>query len=88
MIHKNAFYGSTSNVTVAEFNGDILILNSKKTEVNSVHVVFQSDETTHKPNTKVEIGGIYPEIVFMFRKPESIDALINKLLEARSELTK
>lgn len=88
MIHKNAIYGNIENVVVVEFNGDVLVLNFTKTETNSVHVLFQSSEVEYKPNINVKVDKIFPEIVFIFQNPASIDAIINKLLEARTELTK
>lgn len=92
MITKNAKYGETNDVVVAEMGtGDVLMIGSQKAENGSVHLAFKTTETPQPINvivdTKVKsYDEFQPEIVFIFNKVESIDSLISMLQNCRDEM--
>ena len=88
MITKNAKYGKTKYVVVAEMGtGDVHMIGSEKAENGSVHLAFKTTKTPQPVDTKVKsYDEFQPEIVFIFNKVESIDSLISMLQDCRSEM--
>ncbi len=91
MITKNANYGKTKNVTVLELGtGDCKMAHSKF-QNNEVHLAFKTTEPNPinvalEPYPKgTTMNDIQPELVFIFRKIESIDAVIYMLNSCRKE---
>jgi len=93
MIIKNAVYGKTQNVTICELgSGDVWMLGSKKGEKGEVVLALKTTEP-REINVKenAEVGSydeMQPEIVFIFNKIESLDALIGSLQDCRNEMLK
>ena len=91
MITKNATYGKVENVTIAELGtGDCHMVSSAK-QNGEVHLTFRTTEP-HPINEDlppiengVTFDDLKPEIVFIFRKLESIDSLMNMLKNCRDE---
>jgi hypothetical protein len=92
MIYKNTKYGNINDVVVVEMGtGDVHMVGSHKVN-ESVHLSLRSGEPlpignilNKKFKTMDEFS---PEIVFIFNKIESLDALIDILLGCRKEMTK
>lgn len=90
MIIQNATYGSTENVTVAEFGtGDIHMMGSEKAIDGSIHLGFRTSEpkpiNVIVPMEPTSYDELKPQIMFIFRKEESIDSLINMLIDCKRD---
>lgn len=91
MITNNSTYGATENVTVAEMGtGDVHMMGSEKAEDGSVHLGFRTVSEPQPINVIVPMEAksydeLKPQIVFIFRKEESIDSLINMLIDCKKE---
>lgn len=94
MIIKNAEYGNTKNVVIAEFGkGDVHMIGSEGDENGGVHLAFKTTKEPQPINVIVDTNvssydEFQPEIVFIFNKSESIDSLISMLQECKKEMVK
>jgi len=91
MITKNATFGKTENTVVCELGiGDVWMLGSKKGENGEVVLALKTTEPREinvKENASVDsYDEMQPEIVFIFNKIESLDALIGSLQDCRTEM--
>ncbi len=92
-IEKKIFYGEHEVVLAVFGDGKIELNNTYAftNEKDEVHVLFKSVEKPQKINRKMNktyksVDEFAPEIVFVFRSPESISSLINQLKDAKKEL--
>lgn len=91
MIIKNATFGKTENTIVCELGaGDVFMLGSKKGNNGEVILALKTIEPREigiKRKTDINsFDELQPEIVFIFNKIESLDALIDTLLDCRTEM--
>lgn len=91
MINKNATFGKTENVVVCELGtGDVWMVGSEKGNNGEVILALKTTEPREinvKENSEVcSYDEMKPEIVFIFNKVESLDALIGMLQDCREEM--
>lgn len=98
MIYKKGQYGEKTDVTIIEFGKGTLIFNSglgQETDSSEVHssVLLKSSKEvlpiggTQKSKDK-NSNDFNPEVAIVFHCVESIDAFMDKILEARTLLVK
>lgn len=95
MIYYNQKYFEAERVTILEFGkGDIGVSSSVSERDKEVYLLFRTTKagTIGERNGLVQKGmtsnDVKPEVIFCFPKVESINVVIDALMEARSELFK
>ena len=92
MITKNAQFGKTTDVVVCEMGtGDVWMVGSEKGE-NGETMLAMKTVLEPRPINVIEKASVEsfdemkPELVFIFNKTESIDSVINMLLDCKAEM--
>ncbi|NCC88323.1 MAG: hypothetical protein EOM05_10770 [Clostridia bacterium] len=91
MIIKNATFGKTENVTILEMGtGDVLMIGSKKGVDGEVVLALKTTEPK-EIDVKLKTGfssydEMQPELVFIFNKAKSLNALIGVLNDCLAEM--
>lgn len=88
MIYLDASIGEVKNVTVLEFGkGDIHMYLGANSKEGRVDLYFKNGEVEEigvgQAHEHMTIEELNPQIVMLFKKVESIDALITRLNEAK-----
>jgi hypothetical protein len=92
MIHKDATFGKTKNVTLLEFGtGDILMTGSRKSDEGITVVAMKTMNKPMPINVRFDsryktFNEMQPEVVLVFKEIESIDSLISALQNTKIEM--
>lgn len=95
MIHYNQKYFETEGVTILEFGkGTISVCPSASEKDKEVYILFRTTEAGKIGDDNglflkgMTANDVKPEVMFAFPKVESIDVVIDALIEAKNDLAK
>ena len=90
MIYKNMKYGKVDGVTIVTLGeGDVRVTTSELSPVNTVHLTLTGVHEKHPIGIcqTENFDEVMPDIVFIFNNKDSMDVLINSLVDCKKRFT-